>query len=101
MSTRLDRDEYRPGDRARLTFALSDERGRPAAGAISLAAVDEAVSSVLARFTAFSLSGIVVASLATTFDARAARADASPLPIHRACLSTRPRLSFAGVSFSA
>ncbi|MEX0611672.1 MAG: alpha-2-macroglobulin family protein [Pirellulales bacterium] len=48
IETRLERDEYRPGERARLTFALTDELGRPATGAISLAAVDEAVYSVLA-----------------------------------------------------
>jgi hypothetical protein len=42
-----DRPEYRPGDRAALTFALTDEHGKPAPGAISLAAVDEAVFGVL------------------------------------------------------
>ncbi len=44
-----DRGEYRPGDRAALTFALTDEHGKPAPGAISLAAVDEAVFGVLDR----------------------------------------------------
>ena len=44
-----DRAEYRPGERAALTFALTDELGKPAPGAISLAAVDEAVFGVLDR----------------------------------------------------
>ena len=44
-----DRPEYRPGERASLTFALTDEHGKPAPGAISLAAVDEAVFGVLDR----------------------------------------------------
>jgi alpha-2-macroglobulin-like protein len=44
-----DRPEYRPGERAALSFALTDERGEPAPGAISLAAVDEAVFGVLDR----------------------------------------------------
>jgi alpha-2-macroglobulin-like protein len=44
-----DRSEYRPGERASLTFALTDAKGSPAPGAISLAAVDEAVFGVLDR----------------------------------------------------
>ncbi|MGP0062849.1 MAG: MG2 domain-containing protein, partial [Isosphaeraceae bacterium] len=44
-----DRPEYRPGERAALTFAMTDELGKPAPGAISLAAVDEAVFGVLDR----------------------------------------------------
>ena len=44
-----DRPEYRPGERASLTFAMTDEHGKPAPGAISLAAVDEAVFGVLDR----------------------------------------------------
>jgi hypothetical protein len=44
-----DRAEYRPGERAALSFALTDEHGKPAPGAISLAAVDEAVFGVLDR----------------------------------------------------
>jgi hypothetical protein len=44
-----DRPEYRPGDRAALTFTLTDDRGQPTPGAISLAAVDEAVFGVLDR----------------------------------------------------
>ncbi len=44
-----DRPEYRPGERASLTFALTDEHGEPAPGAISVAAVDEAVFGVLGR----------------------------------------------------
>ena len=44
-----DRPEYRPGERASLSFAMTDEHGKPAPGAISLAAVDEAVFGVLDR----------------------------------------------------
>lgn len=47
LRTTLDRDEYRPGDRAQLTIALTDDQGRPTPGAVSLAAVDEAVFGVL------------------------------------------------------
>ncbi len=43
----LDSDEYRPGAKATLRLTLSDEHGKPAPGAIGLAAVDEAVYSVL------------------------------------------------------
>ena len=42
-----DRPEYRPGDKARLQFRLTGPSGKPIPGAISLAAVDEAVFSVL------------------------------------------------------
>ncbi len=42
-----DRQQYRPGDRARLAFAVTDADGNPAPGALSLSAVDEAVFSVL------------------------------------------------------
>ncbi len=44
-----DRPEYRPGERASLALALTDENGAPAPGAISVAAVDEAVFGVLDR----------------------------------------------------
>jgi len=47
LRTALDSAEYRPGGRAKLTIELTDERGKPAPGAVSLAAVDEAVFSVL------------------------------------------------------
>jgi hypothetical protein len=43
----FDKGEYRPGGRARLDLRLTDSRGNPAAGAVSLAAVDEAVFGVL------------------------------------------------------
>lgn len=49
IQTTLDQSEYRPGDRAKLTFTLTDDEGRPAPGALSLAAVDEAVFSVLGQ----------------------------------------------------
>jgi anti-sigma factor RsiW len=42
-----DRAEYRPGRSARVSFQLLDREGKPARGALSLAAVDEAVFSVL------------------------------------------------------
>ncbi len=47
IDARLDRPEYRPGEQAKLTLAVSDAQGKPVPGAISLAAVDEAVYSVL------------------------------------------------------
>jgi type II secretory pathway pseudopilin PulG len=49
VRTDLDRPEYRPGDKAVLRFTLTDAQGRPAPGALSLAAVDEAVFSVLSQ----------------------------------------------------
>lgn len=39
--------EYRPGQKARLSFRLRDGEGKPVPGALSLAAVDEAVFSVI------------------------------------------------------
>src|SRR5262249_54146997 len=42
-----DKSEYRPGEKAKLTMSISDNRGKPTPGAISLAAVDEAVFAVL------------------------------------------------------
>jgi uncharacterized protein YfaS (alpha-2-macroglobulin family) len=42
-----DKPEYRPGETARVTFTLTDPAGRPAPGALSLAAVDEAVFAVM------------------------------------------------------
>ncbi len=47
INTSLARDEYRPGQRAKLAIALTDDQGNPTPGAVSLAAVDEAVFSVL------------------------------------------------------
>lgn len=47
IKTTLDQAEYRPGRPAKLTFALTDGQGKPAPGALSLAAVDEAVFAVL------------------------------------------------------
>lgn len=47
VSAELDRAEYRPGDNARLLLSLRDAKGRPAPGAVSLAAVDEAVFALL------------------------------------------------------
>jgi hypothetical protein len=45
----LDRPEYRPGRSANLKLALTDDNGRPVPGAVSLAAVDEAVFAVMAQ----------------------------------------------------
>lgn len=47
IETTLDQPEYRPGENARIQFRLTDKDGKPTAGALSLAAVDEAVFSVL------------------------------------------------------
>jgi hypothetical protein len=43
----LDKKEYRPGKSAKVQLTLTDAQNKPIAGAISLAAVDEAVFSVL------------------------------------------------------
>jgi len=47
IAAKMDRAEYRPGNRAKLTVALTTPDGQPVAGAVSLAAVDEAVYAVL------------------------------------------------------
>ncbi|HEX5273148.1 MAG TPA: alpha-2-macroglobulin family protein [Gemmataceae bacterium] len=47
VKTSTDKEEYRPGQRAHLDLSLVDQGGRPVRGAVSLAAVDEAVFSVL------------------------------------------------------
>jgi hypothetical protein len=47
IKTTLDQGEYRPGQRAKLNFTLTDSLGKPMPGALSLVAVDEAVFSVL------------------------------------------------------
>jgi anti-sigma factor RsiW len=49
IAATLDRDEYRPGKQATLRMSLTDSKGKPTPGAISLAAVDSAVFSVLAQ----------------------------------------------------
>ena len=49
IKAELDAKEYRPGERAQIKLALTDDAGKPVAGAISLAAVDEAVFSVLGQ----------------------------------------------------
>jgi len=46
VAVRTDRDVYRPGEDAKLTFDVTDPSGRPVPAALSLAAVDEAVFSV-------------------------------------------------------
>lgn len=47
IAATLDKKEYRPGKKAVLEFALTDKDGKPAPGALSVAAVDEAVYSVM------------------------------------------------------
>lgn len=47
VTATLDREQYEPGGRAVVTFRLSGPDGAPVPGAISVAAVDEAVYSVL------------------------------------------------------
>ena len=49
IETTLDRKEYRPGKPAKIRFALTDGQRRALPGALSLAAVDEAVFSVLGQ----------------------------------------------------
>lgn len=49
VAATLDQDEYRPGVSARLKLKLTDEEGHAVPGAISLAAVDEAVFAVLGQ----------------------------------------------------
>lgn len=44
-----DKPEYRPGETAKVTFTLTDAAGKPTPGALSLAAVDEAVYHVLTQ----------------------------------------------------
>jgi hypothetical protein len=47
VQAELDKKEYRPGKSAKVDLTLTDAQGKPTAGAISLAAVDEAVFAVL------------------------------------------------------
>jgi hypothetical protein len=47
LTATTDRPEYRPGEMAKVQFQLRGKDGKPARGAVSLAAVDEAVFSVL------------------------------------------------------
>ncbi len=45
----LDSEQYRPGETAKLNFSLTDAEGNAVPGAISVAAVDEAVYSVMSQ----------------------------------------------------
>ena len=47
LDAKVERPEYRPAEQAKLAITLTDDQGKPVAGAVSLAAVDEAVFSVL------------------------------------------------------
>ncbi len=49
IDARLDQKEYRPGQRAELKLMITDAHGQPTPAAVSLAAVDEAVYSVLGQ----------------------------------------------------
>ncbi len=49
IAPKLDKEEYRPGQRAHLDLTVTDAKGQPCPGALSLAGVDEAVFSVLAQ----------------------------------------------------
>lgn len=46
VAAKPDKEEYRPGKPASVRFTLTDASGKPVQGALSLAAVDEAVFSV-------------------------------------------------------
>jgi uncharacterized protein YfaS (alpha-2-macroglobulin family) len=47
IATTIDDKPYRPGQQAKLNFRLTDAKGAPVQGALSLVAVDEAVLSVI------------------------------------------------------
>lgn len=47
IAAAMDHKEYRPGGKAVIKLNLADDKGKPTPGAISLAAVDEAVYAVL------------------------------------------------------
>ena len=49
INATLDQGEYRPGKEAMLSVRLFDDKGKPTPGAVSLAAVDEAVFAVLTQ----------------------------------------------------
>ncbi|MEQ8790740.1 MAG: alpha-2-macroglobulin family protein [Pirellulaceae bacterium] len=51
IDAKLDHQQYRPGESAQLRVTLTDADGKPTVGAVSLAAVDEAVFSVLNQAT--------------------------------------------------
>ncbi|MBI1916994.1 MAG: hypothetical protein HYS12_19980 [Planctomycetes bacterium] len=46
VQAKQDRKEYRPGGQARVDLTLTDKHGKPSPGALSVAAVDEAVFQV-------------------------------------------------------
>ncbi len=47
ITATMDKEQYRPGQQAKLKLKLTNSNGAPAPGALSLTAVDEAVFSVL------------------------------------------------------
>jgi hypothetical protein len=68
-----DQNEYRPGQTARLGLRLVDAAGKPAPGAVSLWAVDEAVFSVGPQLPRTGLTPF-------TFDQREVGTDRAPSP---------------------
>ena len=82
VSAKLDAAEYRPGTTAKLSLALTDPAGRPVAGAISLAAVDEAVFSVLSQRPGLEASFFTLERelLAPVFDLYAGWSPDAPAP---------------------
>ena len=52
ITTNMDKAEYRPGDSGKLQFQLRDQNGKPTPGALSLAAVDEAVFAMVGQTAA-------------------------------------------------
>lgn len=72
ITAQLDAETYRPGQHARLQLKVTDVAGNPVPGAISLAAVDEAVFSVLDQQpgqerTFFLLEDRLLQSVATVY----------------------------------
>ncbi|MCS6976965.1 MAG: MG2 domain-containing protein [Gemmatales bacterium] len=49
ITTIMNQEEFRPGQRATIGFEITDGEGKPTPGAISLAIVDEAVFSVMSQ----------------------------------------------------
>jgi uncharacterized protein YfaS (alpha-2-macroglobulin family) len=94
IRTELDRAEYRPGNRARLSVALLDEQGKPAPGAVSLAAVDEAVFAMLGDRPrpAPASSDLGSDPLATIGDGSAGEPEAVRTPYERALFARSARV---------
>ncbi|MCA9164394.1 MAG: hypothetical protein KDA62_15500, partial [Planctomycetales bacterium] len=79
----LDREVYEPGGKATVRFELRNEQGQPVAGALSVAAVDEAVFSVLGpqlglERTFFELESELLQPVATVYPWSPFDAEQSP-----------------------